>query len=833
MAEIRLAKITKQYSIGLGKLVGFLNGIGANVELNPNVKISDEYLPAIEEKFGEERKLKEAADVVTIKLKEIISKGSKNPVHDERIFISYSRKDKDLVLSIVDHIQKAVGVKCWIDEKGIESGEQFKDVIMAAIDKCEIVIFMMSENSLKSSFAKKEVNYADHMKKRIVPVILDGDELRGWFVFDFAGADYIIASNPEHVAKLIRNLKSWLGTDNICYEPHEMEHFSLSNATVSSLHPTNEVNLKVLTNLNCKVLIDCEEKGIAQADHLTKIPLPIGEYYAEFVSTENSADALSREIILEHDKLEKVDLLSLKQTREKAEEERIARIKSMTLIPYISNNKVGFADLDTCEIMIPCQYEWGRTFHNDLANVKMNGKYGVIDRFGREITSCKYDDEISLSFTEDFVRVIYEGKWGFIDKTGSEVVPCKYDHVGNFHEGLANVELNDKCGFIDKLGRDVIPCRFDRVGYFHEGLASVQLNGKRGFIDKTGSEVVPCKYDLSYEFFEGFASVKMDGKWGVIDRSGCEIVSCKYDESCVYVEDLARIVYNGKWGFIDKLGNVAVPCKYDHVGDFHEGLASVELNDKCGFIDKLGRDVIPCRFDRVGDFHEGLASVQLNGKWGFIDRSGNETILCRYDSAGEFNEGRAIVKNNKQWWYIDKLGNSISNKYDSIYYINNHYVRVELNGKWGIIDKELGSQIIPCKYDYDFDFRDELIVVKKNGKCGLVRKSGRDVVPCRYDRVGYLHKGLMRVEYKGKWGFIDRSGREVIPCRYERVGDFSDGLASVTLNNKSGYIDELGREVISLKYDTASIFTGGLAIVRLNGKWGYIDRFGNEMWPEE
>ena len=42
-------------------------------------------------------------------------------------------------------------------------------------------------------------------------------------------------------------------------------------------------------------------------------------------------------------------------------------------------------------------------------------------------------------------------------------------------------------------------------------------------------------------------------------------------------------------------------------------------------------------------------------------------------------------------------------------------------------------------------------MVKKNGKCGLVRKSGRNVVPCRYDRVGYLHKGLMRVEYKGKW----------------------------------------------------------------------------------
>ena len=52
MAEIRLSKLTKQFSIGLARLVEFLNEKGANVDMNPNAKISDEYLPAIEAKFG-------------------------------------------------------------------------------------------------------------------------------------------------------------------------------------------------------------------------------------------------------------------------------------------------------------------------------------------------------------------------------------------------------------------------------------------------------------------------------------------------------------------------------------------------------------------------------------------------------------------------------------------------------------------------------------------------------------------------------------------------------------------------------------------------------------
>ena len=83
MAEIRLSKLTKQFSIGLARLVDFLNEKGANVEMNPNAKVSDEYLPAIEAKFGEDQKLKADSEKVTIKLKEIIEMGSKKKAATE------------------------------------------------------------------------------------------------------------------------------------------------------------------------------------------------------------------------------------------------------------------------------------------------------------------------------------------------------------------------------------------------------------------------------------------------------------------------------------------------------------------------------------------------------------------------------------------------------------------------------------------------------------------------------------------------------------------------------------------------------------------------------
>ena len=160
----------------------------------------------------------------------------------------------------------------------------------------------------------------------------------------------------------------------------------------------------------------------------------------------------------------------------------------VNLVPYISNNKVGFANPDTREIIIPCKYDDAREFSEGLARVKLNGKWGFIDKTGREVViPCKYD--ISSGFIEGLARVQYGYKYGFIDKTGYEVIPCKYDLTFGFSEGLAAVKCGYKHGFIDKTGREVIPCKYDDADSFHEGLASIELNGKDGYVDRFGNEL--------------------------------------------------------------------------------------------------------------------------------------------------------------------------------------------------------------------------------------------------------------------------------------------------------------------------------------------------------
>ena len=125
------------------------------------------------------------------------------------VFISYSRKDLEEVKKIKYEIDKEVGIDCWMDLDGIESGEQFEDVIINAIDKSEIVLFMMSANSMQSQWALDELDYAKHEDKRVVLVSIDNAEMKGKFYFRYHKYDNIIWNNAPQRSKLMRDLRNW------------------------------------------------------------------------------------------------------------------------------------------------------------------------------------------------------------------------------------------------------------------------------------------------------------------------------------------------------------------------------------------------------------------------------------------------------------------------------------------------------------------------------------------------------------------------------------------------------------------------------------------------
>ena len=132
---------------------------------------------------------------------------------EQGIFISYSRKDLQRAKRIKGEIEETTSIRCWMDMEGIESGSQFEDIIVKAIDNSSVVVFLLSDNSMKSRCVKDEIRYAIETGKKVVPVNIDNCTPRGWFLFKLSGLDVISYSNSDQKEKFMENLAMWGNTD--------------------------------------------------------------------------------------------------------------------------------------------------------------------------------------------------------------------------------------------------------------------------------------------------------------------------------------------------------------------------------------------------------------------------------------------------------------------------------------------------------------------------------------------------------------------------------------------------------------------------------------------
>lgn len=179
------------------------------------------------------------------------------------IFISYSRIDKNIVFPFVKRIEQELNTTCWIDSEGIESGSQFEEVIVNAIEESNVVLFMLSDSSINSKWTKREVLYAEDERKRIVPVVVDKKGLRKWFKFHFGNVDYIDINDKGQCNKLLNNLASWIGVERMskkdCYtktsadiEP-KIQISADKSAITLSIHKGLNLTLKRDYERNCFV----------------------------------------------------------------------------------------------------------------------------------------------------------------------------------------------------------------------------------------------------------------------------------------------------------------------------------------------------------------------------------------------------------------------------------------------------------------------------------------------------------------------------------------------------------------------------------------------------
>lgn len=99
----------------------------------------------------------------------------------QRLFISYRSLNSDRVDSIVSRLRSLTTLdgnkrfEVWQDKDGIPGGQDWWEAIVDAIIACDVFLFMISSESVKSINCRAEVSYARIRNRPILPFVLDGE----------------------------------------------------------------------------------------------------------------------------------------------------------------------------------------------------------------------------------------------------------------------------------------------------------------------------------------------------------------------------------------------------------------------------------------------------------------------------------------------------------------------------------------------------------------------------------------------------------------------------------------------------------------------------------
>lgn len=86
------------------------------------------------------------------------------------VFVSYSRRDLEFTRIVVNRLKDA-GHDVWVDWEDIPFSSDWWKEITRGMDSCQIVVVIVTPDSLRSDVCNKEVTYARGSNKRLVPVL--------------------------------------------------------------------------------------------------------------------------------------------------------------------------------------------------------------------------------------------------------------------------------------------------------------------------------------------------------------------------------------------------------------------------------------------------------------------------------------------------------------------------------------------------------------------------------------------------------------------------------------------------------------------------------------
>ncbi len=186
------------------------------------------------------------------------------------------------------------------------------------------------------------------------------------------------------------------------------------------------------------------------------------------------------------------------------------------------------------ETKIPAMFDAADDFKDGLAVVRMNNKYGAINKAGDFVVQPIYEEDL-WNMGEGLIGFYDKNeKAGIINQNGDVKVPAMYEDLGNLSDDMIWFEGKNKCGYLDKNGNIAIPEMYYSVWAFYEGLAWVKQSSESEYyqcIDKNNNTVFRLGKNEYPEtgFHNGLALVATENGYKYVDTKGALVYTWSYD----------------------------------------------------------------------------------------------------------------------------------------------------------------------------------------------------------------------------------------------------------------------------------------------------------------
>lgn len=425
----------------------------------------------------------------------------------------------------------------------------------------------------------------------------------------------------------------------------------------------------------------------------------------------------------------------------------------------------------------------------NVLSYEKDGKYGLIDYTGKELTKPIYDSVSSLTNKPGCILVKKDGLYGVVDSKGNIVIEPKYNTIKG-DEYSSEAEGYSKTGYIisEKTSTGII----------------------YGYINYEGKMLIEPKYEL--------------------------ITRCQeYNEDDIYLV----FMNNGKKGVI-KNKKIIINAKYQSINYYNtSGIFIVNKNGKYGFYKNNGDEILDAiytEYSLAGNY----ISVKKDDTMMLYDIHGNLINTNNYKSIIETsNPSYFIATDESNYYSIISKDVQIQDNYTNITYaFDNFFVFTTEEGKSGVLNIYSGIEVEP-EYDY--------IIVLEGAKALEARKGNKvDIYSEKFEKVltmedaivekvsdeyfsiysktekqyinntGNLventevYKDLKLYSYQaddGKWGFINSQGTVVVDCKYDRVTELNEyGFAGICQDERWGVIDSSGNVIVVPSYEIETYY---------------------------